>query len=99
MLIGRARATSRRRNWRLLDRGATGAGSGGEEAKVTRDFCPLSERPLLEGESAGQRRLKLPVGCERVGAEYWSGCRRRREWSQKSPGAHTRHIQILRYYR
>jgi hypothetical protein len=26
MLIGRARATSRRRDWRPLDRGATGAG-------------------------------------------------------------------------
>ena len=61
MFIGRARATSRRRDWRLLDRGVTGAGSGGEEAKVTRDFCPLSERPLLEGESAGQRRLELPA--------------------------------------
>ncbi len=30
MFIGRARATSRRRDWRHLDRGATGAGSGGE---------------------------------------------------------------------
>ena len=34
---------------------------GGEEAKVTRDLCPLSERPLLGGESAGQRRLELPA--------------------------------------
>ena len=31
---------------------------GGEETKVIRDFCPLSERPPLGGESAG---LVLPA--------------------------------------
>ncbi len=44
----------RNRCWQL-------AGEGGKEAKVTRDFCPLSERPVLGGEGAGQRRLELPA--------------------------------------
>ena len=45
----------------LRDRCWQLAGVGGEEAKVTRDFCTLSERPLLGGESAGQRRPELPA--------------------------------------
>ncbi len=39
---------------------ASGSGRG-EEAKVTRDFCPLSERSPLGGESVKQRRLELPA--------------------------------------
>jgi hypothetical protein len=34
---------------------------GGVEAKITRDLCPLSERPPLGRESAGKRRLELPA--------------------------------------
>ena len=37
------------------------AGEGGEEAKVTRNFCPLSDRPPLGGEGARQKRLELPT--------------------------------------
>ena len=54
ILIGQARASSRRRDWRPLC--WQQEIEGGEEAKVTRNFCPLSDRPPLGGEGAGQRR-------------------------------------------
>ena len=59
---------------------------------------PSAKRPVVSSMKTGVAGPKR-VGCERVGAEYRSGCRRRRGWSQKSPGAHTRYIQINRYYR